>query len=172
LQESERHVALFRRVFVWALTIGLVGNAAAGVGAVLDVEVMAPSSPLTLLWVLVEIAMFALSIAYLCGLALLYQRAAWRRRLAWLAPVGRMALTNYLTQSVLLVLLYYGVGAGLLGRVGTALCLVFCVVLFGLQMVVSAWWLARFRFGPVEWLWRCLTYGRRQPFRRAVAAAG
>lgn len=169
LQQSERHVALFRRVLPWALAIGVVGNVAAGAGAMLDVEIMAPSSPATLLWIPVEVAIFALSVAYLCAIALLYQRPAWRRRLAHLAPVGRMALTNYLSQSMFLVLLFYGVGVGLLGHVGTALCLAFCFVLFGLQVAVSAWWLARFRFGPMEWLWRCLTYGRRQPFRRVEA---
>ena len=104
--------------------------------------------------------------AYLCGLVLLYQRSGWRRWLALLAPVGRMALTNYLSQSVFLVVLFYGVGFGLLGKIGSAACVLICLVLFALQIVVSGWWLNRFRFGPTEWVWRSLTYGHRQPMRR------
>jgi uncharacterized protein len=59
----------------------------------------------------------------------------------------------------------YGIGLGLIGRVGTSLCIPLSLAIFALQIIYSRWWLARFRFGPAEWLWRTLTYGARQPMR-------
>ena len=82
-----------------------------------------------------------------------------------LAPVGRMALTNYLSHSLVMTTLAYGYGFGLFGEVGPALGLLLAVLLYAAQVPLSAYWLRHFRFGPVEWLWRSLTYGRRQPFR-------
>ncbi len=82
-----------------------------------------------------------------------------------LAPVGRMALSNYLTHSLVMTTLAYGYGFGLFGQVGPALGLLLAILLYAAQVPLSAWWLARYRFGPAEWLWRSLTYGRRQPLR-------
>jgi uncharacterized protein len=92
-----------------------------------------------------------------------------KRMLAWAAPVGRMAFSNYLGQSVILGWIFYGYGFGLFGRasVTTALAIGLCV--YAAQVGISAWWLRRYRYGPVEWLWRSLMYGSRQPMalRRA-----
>jgi uncharacterized protein len=107
--------------------------------------------------------MLALSLAYVAGLVLLFHDPRFRNGLRLLAPVGRMALTNYLSQSVALVLLLYGVGLGLLGKVGVAAFVGLCLPIYGLQVALSGWWLKRFRFGPAEWLWRSLTYGKLQP---------
>lgn len=78
---------------------------------------------------------------------------------ALLAPAGRMALTNYLTQSLLCVLLFTGFGAALVGRVSPPLVTVIALALFTCQLVVSRWWLRRHRYGPVEWLLRAATIG-------------
>ena len=83
----------------------------------------------------------------------------------WLAPAGRMALSNYLMQSLIGTLLFYGYGLALWGQVGRAWQAVGVLAVFALQMLGSRWWLARFRFGPVEWVWRCITYGRIVPIR-------
>ena len=167
LQEAERHLGLFRRLLPWALGIGLATNAVWSFSYwVFGVTIPDHSSALVrMAWIPIELGMLALSLAYLSGLVLLHQRPGWRRWLGTLAPMGRMALTNYLSQSVLLVALFYGVGLGLLGRAGTAACVVFSIVIFALQVAFSGWWLKRFRFGPAEWAWRSLTYGRRQPLR-------
>jgi uncharacterized protein len=93
-----------------------------------------------------------------------------RRALNAFAPVGRMALTHYLGQSLLGVALFYGAGLGIGPRYGLTGTLVAAVAIFALQTWLSRWWLTRFRFGPAEWAWRSLTYGERQPLRRRPAA--
>lgn len=87
---------------------------------------------------------------------------------ARLAAVGRMALTNYIAQSVFCSLIFYGHGLGAFERVGSVACVGIVVAIWGLQLAWSPWWLARFRFGPLEWLWRTLSYGGRQPMRRTA----
>lgn len=83
------------------------------------------------------------------------------------AAVGRMALTNYLMHSVVLTTVFYGYGFGLYGSIPRFWQMGFVAAMIGLQMVLSPWWLARYEFGPAEWLWRSLTYRQRQPMRRA-----
>lgn len=99
-----------------------------------------------------------LGLFYICALALLTQRASWQRVLMPLASVGRTAFTNYIAQSVICTLLFYGYGLGLYGKVSPLVGLVLSVLLFTLQTVISALWLKRFRMGPLEWLWRAVTY--------------
>jgi uncharacterized protein len=82
-----------------------------------------------------------------------------RRLVTVLAPLGRMALTNYLMQSIICVVLSYGFGLALWWRIGAATALAIAAAILVVQIPLSAWWLARFRFGPVEWIWRRLTYG-------------
>jgi uncharacterized protein len=79
------------------------------------------------------------------------------------AALGRMALTSYLSQSIVLGLIFYGYGFGLFGRVGPAVAALIGIAIYVAQMIFSVVWLRRYRFGPAEWLWRSLTYGRRQP---------
>ncbi|MFL5488607.1 MAG: DUF418 domain-containing protein [Gemmatimonadaceae bacterium] len=83
-----------------------------------------------------------------------------RRFINAFAPVGRMALTNYLMHSVVCVVLSYGVGFGLWWHVGAARAMAIAAAIIVVQIPLSAWWLSRHRFGPVEWAWRRLTYGR------------
>ena len=89
----------------------------------------------------------------------------------WLAPAGRMALTTYLTQSLVCSLVFYGYGLGWYGQMPRAWQAAFALALFVAQVLFSHAWLARFRFGPVEWLWRSATYMRPQPMRRGVAGS-
>ncbi|NNC57736.1 MAG: DUF418 domain-containing protein [Woeseiaceae bacterium] len=96
---------------------------------------------------------------------LLVQSGAIKRVLQKFAAVGRMALTNYLMHSVILTTLFYGYGLGLYGEIPRFWQMGFVIGVILLQMIISSWWLSRYRFGPVEWLWRSLTYWRRQPMR-------
>ncbi len=77
-----------------------------------------------------------------------------------------MALTNYLTHTVVFTTLANGYGAGLYGRVSLTAGLVMTLAMFAIQIALSVVWLKRFHFGPLEWLWRSLTYGKLQPMRR------
>ena len=89
----------------------------------------------------------------------------WQRFVAPLAAVGRMALTIYLTQTLMFSTLFYGYGFGQAGRIGPAMVLGYAIAFFAIQIVIANWWMTRFRYGPAEWLWRSLTYRRRQPMR-------
>lgn len=117
-------------------------------------------------------APLALGLLYLAGFVLLFQRPGARRFLAWLAPLGRMALTHYIGQTMFAVAIFYGVGLGVGPRFGLAGTLVASLAILALQVLASRWWLDRFRFGPLEWLWRSLTYGQPQPMRRLAANDG
>ena len=97
----------------------------------------------------------------------LANRAGTRPLVAWAAPIGRMAFTNYLMQSVIFGWLFYGYGLGLFGKLGVAAALAIGTGVYILQVVFSAWWLQCFFYGPVEWLWRSAMYGRRQPLWRS-----
>ena len=86
---------------------------------------------------------------------------AWRRRFAPMAIAGRMPLTNYLMQTLIATTLFYGWGFALWGKVGLAMDLLLAILIFfAIQVPLSKWWLARFELGPMEYLWRRLTYGR------------
>lgn len=89
----------------------------------------------------------------------------WTGALAWLAPAGRMALTNYLLQSLVCTLVFYGYGLGYFEQLPRAWQVPFALCLFGAQVLLSRWWLRHFRFGPMEWLWRTATYLKPQPMR-------
>ena len=82
-----------------------------------------------------------------------------------LAAVGRMAFTNYLMHSGISTTIVYGYGFGLFGRIGRFDLMGFVLGIWILQLTVSPIWLQHFRFGPLEWLWRTLTYGSVQPLR-------
>jgi len=108
----------------------------------------------------------ALTLFYVGGVALLFGKPGWAQRLAGLAPVGRMGLTNYLVQTVIGLALFQSYAFGLMGEIGVALSSALALPVFALQVQYSKWWLSRFRYGPFEWLWRSGTYLRVQPFRR------
>jgi uncharacterized protein len=111
-------------------------------------------------------AILPLSAAYACIVCLLWLNERWHRRVQIFAPVGRMALTNYVGQSVICTLIFYGTGLGLGGRMGPTLYLPIAFAVYLGQIAVSRMWLARFQFGPLEWIWRMLTYGRWVPMTK------
>jgi len=104
-------------------------------------------------------------LGYLAWLVRGTQSPSGYRILSWLAPAGRMALSNYLMQSVVCTLVFFGYGLGYFEQLPRAWQVPFVLALFGVQLLLSRWWLQRFRFGPVEWLWRSLTYLKPQPMQ-------
>jgi len=112
-----------------------------------------------------RLASVVLAAGYGATVLLLAQLPVAGRALGVFAPLGRMAFTNYLMQSLVFGFVFYGYGLGQFGRLGAAHALAIGVAVFVAQMMFSAWWLRRYRFGPLEWLWRTLMYGWLQPMR-------
>ncbi|MBT8396072.1 MAG: DUF418 domain-containing protein [Gemmatimonadetes bacterium] len=106
------------------------------------------------------------ALGWVGAMMLFCQSNAGTRLYRSLAATGQMALTNYLTQTLICTTLFYGHGFGLYGHVERTGQFLIVLAVWGVQLLWSPWWLARFRFGPFEWLWRSLTYWRLQPLRR------
>ena len=105
-------------------------------------------------------SVYPLGFAYMAGLCLLYLKykdGCWWK---YLAAPGRMALTNYIGQSAIGILLFYGIGLGMGATLGAAYTECIVLGVYAFQVVFSRLWLSAFRFGPLEWIWRMLTYGR------------
>ena len=112
-----------------------------------------------------DVRRLAMGLGYL-GLILWFSQAAGGLAIRQpLATVGRMALTNYLAQSILCAFIFYGFGLGLYGRVTGYQLYGVVGLIWALELAWSTWWLARFRIGPFEWVWRSLTYQRAQAWR-------
>jgi uncharacterized protein len=109
-----------------------------------------------------NLGMMAMLVA---GFLLLFLRPAGERVLTALAPVGKTALTCYVCQTLAGTFLLYGWGTGYLGQIGASTAALLALAIFASQLVISALWLRVFRFGPLEWVWRSLTYWRLQPMR-------
>lgn len=118
---------------------------------------------LTVHSLLYGVSVIPLAIVFIIGICLLYLQSPKSVVFRWLAAPGRMALSCYISHSLIGVLLFYGLGFGL----GTSLGLVYieliALVVFFIQIIVCRIWLNYFRFGPLEWLWRMLTYGHYFP---------
>lgn len=169
-RDVESHATLFRAGLRLGLGVGLPANVlsaaalAAGRGDIF--------SPFLNLAQPLHLAVGPLLAAgYVSAFALLTRNPAWLRRLAPLAAAGRMALSNYLMQSLICTTIFYSYGLGLFGRVGALAGMGLSLVIWLVQLAISAAWLRAFRYGPAEWLWRALTYGARQPMRRAAGAS-
>jgi len=156
-----------KKVMCWGLIFGLTAATIRLVSGFWLQNVSDPGFwPLAFRSLMLKVGQPALGLGYLAALTLLLQRGVWKKMFAPFASVGQMALTNYLLQSVVFVLLFFGYGLGWFGKVGPFVGLMLALLLFALQIVFSRWWLRHFRFGPFEWLWRSLTYWKRQPMRR------
>jgi len=132
-----------------------------GFGVGLQAAVPAMARPLVP--TLLDLGSALVGIFYAAVIVGLLRHTRWQRRLSGVTSVSRMALTNYLLQTVVATTLLYGYGAGLHGRLGIVTGLPLAGLIFLMQVAASRWWIARFRFGSVEWLWRSATYGRLQP---------
>ncbi len=174
LQDVERNRPRHRRLLVWGLVLGVLGN---GTGLVVHrLRLAGLVDPAKDSWMFAmsaiqELGYLGLAAVYVAAFALLFQRERWRRVMQVLAPVGRMALTNYLLETVVSLCIYDGWGLGLVGKMPPSRCVAVSLAVFALQVPLSHWWLSRFRFGPAEWLWRSLTYGRAQPMRLSPTVA-
>lgn len=108
-----------------------------------------------------------LSLAYAASLSLWWLKKKGQTRWKVLAPMGRMALTNYLLQTIIAIFIYYGVGLSLGGNIGPSVFFPLGLAVYALQVLFSHWWLKYFNYGPFEWIWRQLTYGKRLKLRKS-----
>jgi uncharacterized protein len=106
-----------------------------------------------------------MSLGHIAVFMLIIKSGALRNLMERFAALGRMALTNYLMHSVVMTTVFYGYGLGLYGTIPRIWQMLFVIAMVGFQLWFSPFWLRNYRFGPVEWLWRSLTYWKRQPFR-------
>jgi uncharacterized protein len=161
LRQPSEHLEWWRKAQRIGLPLGLIGNAA---WVLLEWQFhpnpMLPSALTMVMFTLQSISLPALSLGYASTLVLLWQDPVWQKRLMPFSYVGRMALTNYLMQSVICTTIFYSYGLGLYGRVGPVVDLLLAVVIYSLQIPFSKWWLSSHRYGPIEWVWRRMTYGR------------
>jgi len=170
LRNIPGHASSIARVRAWGLGFGLSAMAAERVlavtagYAVFRSQQAGPGIQLAgdLLF---AFGITALALGYAATLILAAQTPRGRAVLAPLAKVGRLALTVYLTQSLIFTTLFYGYGFGQAFRLGPGAVTAWAVVIFAVQVVLCQWWSRRFSFGPVEWLWRSLTYLKWQPLR-------
>ncbi len=152
-EQLSAHQSTLKKLALWGLLIGV---------------------PLNALFVFVEnpwwaslgftLGAPALAATYISGLSLLSLQEYGTKLLAPIALVGRIALSNYVMQSVVCALIFNGYGLGLFEKVGAAGLWGITFALYLVQILFSSWWLSRFQFGPLEWVWRSLTYGKKQPF--------
>ncbi len=172
-QNAGNYLPQIERVQWWSLGCGLAFGAVFGIWQATTKDPITPTP-----WRLTAGACYILCrvlimVFYVATIVRCVYNEKWRQRLAPMAIAGRMPLTNYLMQTAIATTLFYGWGFGLWGKVGHALDLLLALVIFfGVQIPLSKWWLARHELGPMEWLWRRLTYGRtskREPARAAPA---
>jgi uncharacterized protein len=161
--EMERHLPLVRGTLRWGLAIGVLamtveriltvgwGYQVFGRGRIdVPLEFIGDFS--------FAYGSTALCFGYAAAIALMARNVRLRPIVQPLGPVGRMALTVYLTQTLAFTTLFYGYGLGQAYRMGPAAVTASAVLIFGLQILGCAWWVKRYRYGPAEWLWRGLTY--------------
>lgn len=115
---------------------------------------------------LYDISNISMTIILICVFIYFWRKIKGERFLMKFAPYGRMALTNYVLQSIIGTALLYGWGLGLLGEIPNIYTFIFSFIFIFLQMMMSKWWLSTFFYGPLEWIWRSLTYFKKYPIKR------
>lgn len=163
-QNSTQHMTRIRQIWFWSLVIGLLFLI---LQVFLSNQVDALHHGYNFAhYTGILISGPALCLFYVSSLILLMRNKMWRKLLTPLQSVGRMALTNYILQSVICTFLFYSYGLGLFNQVGPALGVTIAIIIFIIQVIGSHLWLNYFRFGPLEWLWRSLTYGKWEPIKK------
>lgn len=161
-------LSLFRSAMWIGLFVGVLGNYVSLVEPILQGRGLhtVPARMMDFKGVFQLVGDSGLSLFYGSGLTILVTlRDKWRRWMMSVGQVGRMGLTNYLLQSLIMLLLMCSFGLGLADHIGLAGSVPLKMALFVAEIAMSGWWLRRFRFGPVEWLWRGATYGSLPPLR-------
>lgn len=157
------HRAFLARVARWGVACGLPLGMLFAAGRFLEIE-----GPLGAVTPIAESGgILALTLGYAACVAMAWDRGR-PALLRLFVPLGRMALTVYLSQTLICLFGLSGLGTGWFMQIGAAAATALAFPVIAVQLVFAHWWLSRYRFGPAEWLWRSLTHGVRQPMRRAA----
>ncbi|MBB5174482.1 DUF418 domain-containing protein [Texcoconibacillus texcoconensis] len=164
LYNLSSYTGWIHRVWKWTLFVGVTFTTVWFVlkqGWLLNDSVVQPA----LVELIASINGLVICLFYITSFVKLSRIQRMQKLLSPLSYVGRMALTNYLMQTAICIMIFNGFGFGLYGSVGPALGIVFTVMIYLFQVIFSYFWLRFFRYGPLEWIWRMLTYQKKQPIR-------
>jgi uncharacterized membrane protein YeiB len=169
MEHPEQHLPLFRKLATFALPLGI------GLGIVSSLITTQghpgmDHDPYQMAVALLMIGNLPACLGYVSLLTLMLHSRTIFSNVKVLAALGRMALTNYLTHSLVSGLYFYGYAGNHFGM-GRAMQVGFVFTVIALQVVFSHWWLSKFRYGPMEWLWRAITYWQLPPMRRETVPA-
>lgn len=161
----ERFVPRIKKIWTWSLVLGVASDAIAStLFHMMGKGVKFPPGTGMIAGLLYQVSAPVMSAFYGCSVLLACRSSVWKSRLAPFGAVGRMALTNYILQSIICT--YFFRWTKLFGVAGPAFDLMPTIILYTLQVFFSVWWLQNYHFGPLEWLWRGLTYGVKPPMRK------
>ncbi|MEM6642585.1 MAG: DUF418 domain-containing protein, partial [Bacteroidota bacterium] len=164
LTDIQQRQKQLKKILFWGLAIGIPCNLI--LAHVMETDAYYSLAPSGIVEPIVyAFGVPALGLAYACMVVLAYQGTRLRQALKVLAPLGRMALTNYLFQSLICCLLFQSYGFGLFGVVNPLFFTLIGLSILIIQIIYSNWWLSKYQYGPAEWLWRSLTYGRQQAMK-------
>jgi len=165
IAQYQEHLPMFRKIFRWILPIGLL-TSLFYTYAYIKTDYSMPDAWSALSTLGHTLSGILLAIAYASAMVLLFANGKMNRLFKWLSPVGQMALTNYLMHSFITAILFHAYGFGLFGKISVWEGIGLTVLIFLVQIPLSKWWLSKFMYGPLEWVWRSLTYLKLQPFKR------
>ena len=158
LQRPQENKSAIVATALTALTAGILLTVTDAMNLITPESVLAPLGRS-----MSQLAAATLALGYGATIIWLVEFTSARRFLSGFGPLGRMAFTNYIAQSVVFGFVFFGYGLGLFSRLESAVTLLLGTCVYALQAIVSVFWLQRYRFGPLEWLWRTLMYGKKQP---------
>jgi len=163
LRDIPKHISPITQMRNWGLALGLLAMLIERVlfvtyGYTIFLEQQAGAVVQLVGDLLFIFGVTLLTLGYASTLILIAQRPRGKSIILPFTSVGRMALTVYLTQTLLFSTLFYGYGFGQVFRLGPATVSVLAIIIFSMQIIACQWWLKHFRFGPVEWLWRSFSY--------------
>lgn len=162
--QLHNYIEVFKRLRFWGLIVGIPSAIACAYFEFYGKHIPDAGGLLHTLFYATSVV--PLCLAYASVICLRWMKTKGATRLKLLAPMGRMALTNYLMQTILGITIYYGVGFRLGGNIGPVVFISISLVIYVLQLFYSRLWLNYFNYGPFEWIWRQLTYGKRLPLKK------
>lgn len=157
--DTPENRALFKKMLVWSIVAVIASTGAYYAGK------LSHAVSKNVIDVFYSFRQMSQVLLYLAALVILYRIKFFHKILHLLVPAGQMGLTIYIMQSVILVL-FFSFDAAIISKIGMVACMCIATFFFICQVVFAHWWMLRFRYGPVEWLWRTLVYFKPQPFRR------